>query len=241
MLRVIRWIAYLLIGLAIGFGISKALKQKTMETEIESEAEIPSLGKFTDTGKNSATEESTNENTNKDSIKSEEGKKSNHTSANPAIGGPFTLIDQNGKTVTDKDFLGKYSLLFFGFTYCPQVCPTELHKMARILDMLGDKANNIQPVFVSVDPGRDTPEVMKEYVSQFHPKLIGLTGSKEQIENIKNAYKVFSKKIEMGGKDNYMVNHSAFMYLMNPEGKNIAIYPSKDTAEQIAKDIKSKI
>lgn len=156
------------------------------------------------------------------------------------IGGSFALIDQNGQAVTEQNYANAYKLVFFGFTYCPAVCPTELQKVALILDDLAEDGDVITPIFVSVDPERDTPEQMKQYVEQFHPRLVGLTGSFEQIEAVKQSFRVYATKTENEFMDEYMVDHSAFLYLMDQENKMIALYPSTDTAEQIAQDIKSR-
>jgi protein SCO1/2 len=111
------------------------------------------------------------------------------------VGGPFSLTDHTGRKVTDKDFLGKYMLVFFGYTYCPDLCPTELQVMSAALDKLGAKADDIQPIFITFDPQRDTPEVLKLYISNFHPRLVGLTGTPEEIAAAK-AYRVYYSKLE---------------------------------------------
>ncbi|MGQ0527870.1 MAG: SCO family protein [Alphaproteobacteria bacterium] len=156
------------------------------------------------------------------------------------VGGPFTLIDQDGKTVTEKSYPGQYKLVFFGFTYCPFICPTELGRMAKVMDMLGADADKIQPVFISTDPGRDTPPVMKEYVTKFHPKLVGLTGTPTQIEAAKQNYRVFAKKVEGAAEGDYSLDHSTFTYLMGLSGEFLSVYRSEDTADYIAQDIRSK-
>ncbi len=155
------------------------------------------------------------------------------------VGGGFSLLDHNSKAVTEADFAGKYKLIFFGFTFCPAVCPTELQKMARVLDQL--KEANIQPLFVSVDPERDTADVMKGYVAQFHPAIVGLTGSRAQVDKMLEGYKVYASKVENDMMDGYMMDHSAFMYLMGPDDALITLYPAQDTAEQIAEDIKKRL
>ena len=136
------------------------------------------------------------------------------------VGGPFSLTDQTGRKVTDKDFLGKYMLVFFGYTYCPDLCPTELQVMSAALDNLGAKADDIQPIFISFDPQRDTPEVLKQYVSNFHPRLVGLTGTPEEIAAAAKAYRVFYSKLEnRSGPDTYLMDHSTITYLMDKQGK----------------------
>jgi len=156
------------------------------------------------------------------------------------LGGPFSLTDHNGKAVTEKDYAGSYKLLFFGFTFCPMVCPTELQKMTLIMNELGEAGAKIQPLFITVDPERDDVEAIKIYVEQFHPRLIGLTGTREQIDDVMNAYRVYATKVENEMMDGYMINHSAYTYLMDPEDELIAIYPAKDTAMDIVNDIKGR-
>ncbi len=156
------------------------------------------------------------------------------------IDGDFELVNQDGETVTQDTYAGQYKLIFFGFTYCPAICPTELQKMKLIMDELGPMADEFTPIFISVDPERDTPEVIKEYVAQFHPKLIGLTGTLEQIEKVENAYSVYATKVENDMMDEYMMDHSAFMYFMDDENNLIDLYPSTDTVDDIVKSIKEK-
>jgi cytochrome oxidase Cu insertion factor (SCO1/SenC/PrrC family) len=136
------------------------------------------------------------------------------------VGGPFSLTDQTGRKVTDKDFRGHYMLVFFGYTYCPDICPTELQVMSAALDNLGPKAEAIQPIFITFDPQRDTPEVLKQYVSNFHPRLVGLTGTPEEIAVVAKAYRVFYNKLEdTSGPDTYLMDHSTITYLMDKQGK----------------------
>ncbi len=234
MLRAIRLITFLAIGLLIGFGIVNYQKNRSMEQDIAGEEEISSLS--TASGDAGADEGSAG------TIL-----KPTETAPDPAmpgvqIGGAFSLTDHNGKAVTEKDYAGSYLLVFFGFASCPEVCPTELQKIAQVLELLGEeKAAKIQPLFITVDPERDTPEALKAYVAEFHPKLVGLTGTAEQIEAVKKAYRVYASKVQMEGMEGYMMDHSAFTYFMGPDGANIGIYPAKDTAEQIAEAIKGKI
>jgi cytochrome oxidase Cu insertion factor (SCO1/SenC/PrrC family) len=135
------------------------------------------------------------------------------------VGGPFTLTDQDGRKVTDKDFVGKYMLVFFGYTYCPDLCPTELQVMSAALDSLGAKADAIQPIFISFDPERDTPEVLKQYVGNFHPRLVGLTGTPDEIASVAKTYRVFFSRVENSASDTYLMDHSTIMYLMDPQGR----------------------
>jgi protein SCO1/2 len=139
------------------------------------------------------------------------------------IGGPFTLTDQNGRTVTEKDFLGKYSLLVFGYTFCPDICPTELGLVTEALNKLGPKGDAITPVFITIDPKRDTVENVKNYVASFHPRFVGLTGSEEQIKQAASAYRVYYAKADGGDakSDTYLMDHSTFIYLMGPKGEYV--------------------
>lgn len=156
------------------------------------------------------------------------------------VGGPFNLVDQDGNEVTDKSYSG-YKLIYFGFTMCPMICPTGLQKIAKTLDMMGKDGEVITPILISVDPERDTPPVMKEYVKQFHPRLVGLSGSKEQVESTEKSYRVFASKVQDESATEYSMDHSSFTYLMSPDGKLLALYRDSDTAEVMAKDIKKKI
>jgi len=154
------------------------------------------------------------------------------------IGGPFTLVDQNGRTRTDAEFRGKLMLIYFGYTFCPDICPTELQTMSDALDALGDKANLVQPIFVTVDPERDTPAVVKDYVSHFHPRFVGLTGTPAQIEAATKAYRVYAAKAPAkdGGKD-YLMDHTGLVYLMDTDGKYLANFVPQTTAQEMAKTI----
>lgn len=135
------------------------------------------------------------------------------------IGGPFTLTDQNGRRVTEKDFLGKYMLIFFGYTYCPDVCPTELQVMTAALDEMGAAAEQIQPIFITVDPQRDTPDIVKSYVENFGPRLVGLTGSADEIAVAAKAYRVYFAKAGKTDSQDYLMDHSSIIYLMGPDGQ----------------------
>jgi protein SCO1/2 len=135
------------------------------------------------------------------------------------VGGPFTLTDHTGKRVTDQDFRGKFVLMFFGFTNCPDVCPTALQVMAAALDKLGPNAERITPVLVSVDPEHDTPSVLAAYVASFHPRLVGLTGSQSEIDAIAKAYRVYVKKVpDPKSTAGYTMDHSSIIYVLGPDG-----------------------
>jgi protein SCO1/2 len=136
------------------------------------------------------------------------------------IGGPFEMLNQNGVKVTEKDFAGKPKLMFFGYTYCPDVCPTELQIMSATLDQLGDQAKDVQPIFVTIDPERDTPPVLKSYLESFGPRWTGLTGTPEQIRGITRAWHVFyEKRDNKDAPKDYLMDHSSFIFLMGPDGK----------------------
>jgi protein SCO1/2 len=154
------------------------------------------------------------------------------------LGGPFTLQDTSGMTVTDHDFRGKYMLVYFGYTFCPDVCPTTLNQVADALDRLGPKANALQAIFITVDPKRDTPPVMKQYVTAFSPRLIGLTGTPEQIAQVAKEYRVYYAEHRTGpGADDYSMDHSSILYLMGPDGKFIAPVRADASGEELASDL----
>jgi protein SCO1/2 len=155
------------------------------------------------------------------------------------IGGPFSLVDQTGAQVTDRTYAGRYRLIYFGYTFCPDACPTELQVMAQAMDDLGADAAKVQPIFVTIDPARDTPGQLAAYVPQFDKRLVGLTGSAEQIAAIAREYKVYYAKAETGGAlDAYAMNHSSFVYLMDPNGKFLTVFSSDDAADKIAASIR---
>lgn len=158
-----------------------------------------------------------------------------------SVGGPFRLTDHTGKAVTDADYRGKYLLIYFGYTFCPDVCPTELSTMAAALDALGPEAERVQPLFVTVDPERDTVAHLAEYVPLFHPRLIGLTGTPEQVRDVARAYRVYAAKSPGSAGENYLMDHSSFVYLMGPDGKFVAVFPGAAGSEKMAGDIKKRI
>lgn len=152
--------------------------------------------------------------------------------AGARIGGPFTLTDQDGKPFSSENLKGKYSLVYFGYTYCPDVCPVDLqHMMAgfRLFEKSDpDRAAKIQPVFITVDPARDTAENVKKFVGQFHPRLIGLTGTDAQIAEAAKAYVVQYHKVENSNPENYLMAHTQLAYLMDPDGNPVALIPTDD-------------
>lgn len=162
----------------------------------------------------------------------------------PQIGGPFHLIDDNGNLFTEKDLLGKFSILYFGFTKCPDVCPEELEILAEVLRTTNKDEKRIQPIFVTCDPARDTPEILKEYLSDFHPDIIGLTGTYDEIKNMCKEYRVyFSTPPDLKPGDDYLVDHSIFFYLMDPEGNFIDVlgrnYNAKEATEKVLEHLDS--
>lgn len=150
-----------------------------------------------------------------------------------AIGGPFTLVDQTGATVTDADVLAKPALVYFGYTFCPDVCPLDNARNAEAVDILEKRGLDVTPVFISVDPERDTPKVMADFVSNLHPKMIGLTGTPEQTKAVSQAYKTYFKA-QPGGGDYYLVDHSTFTYLMLPGTGFADFYRREATPDEIA-------
>lgn len=151
------------------------------------------------------------------------------------IGGAFALTDQSGKTRTDADFRGQLLLVYFGFTYCPDICPTDLQQIGLAMDQLGDHARSVQPLFITLDPERDTAEHLAQYVPLFHPRLIGLTGSTDAVRSAADAYRVYYKRVVTGARpDDYTVDHSAFIYLMDRDGKYLTFFPPGTDAAKIA-------
>jgi protein SCO1/2 len=156
------------------------------------------------------------------------------------IGGAFQLVNQDGKTVTDKDFAGKYMLVYFGFTSCPMICPTDMSDITVALNSLDkEQLEKIQPIFISVDPKRDTAEKMKSFIASFHPKFIGLTGTKEQVDAAEKVYRVYAKEVKEEGKEDYTMDHSAYTYLMGTDGKYLAHFGHEQTPEEIAVGLKT--
>jgi protein SCO1/2 len=158
-----------------------------------------------------------------------------------ALGGPFTLVDHTGRTVTERDFAGRPMLLYFGFTYCPDVCPTELGTIAAALDALGAAGERVTPVLVTIDPERDTPAALADYVSRFHPRMIGLTGSSEQVAQAARAYRVYYAKVRPRDSTDYLMDHSSFIYFVGPDGRVRSLFRPETTPEAIAAAITSQL
>lgn len=157
------------------------------------------------------------------------------------IGGPFALIDQNGARRTDADFRGKLLLVYFGFTYCPDVCPTDLQQIGLAVDRLGPAGDGVQPLFVTLDPGRDTPEILKGYMPLFHPRFVGLTGDAAAIQEAARAYRVYVKRIEREDGSDYTLDHSAFIYLMGRDGRYLGFFPPGTSAERLAEALRGTL
>jgi len=156
------------------------------------------------------------------------------------IGGPFRLVDQNGRPRTDKDFRGRYVLVYFGYTYCPDVCPTTLETVADALAKLGPRADRIVPVFITVDPERDSPAVLKKYLGEFGNRFVGLTGSLADITKVAHAYRVYFAKHPMPG-GGYSVDHSSTLYLLGPDGKLVTFYDTSTNSAALAADLQARL
>ncbi len=154
-----------------------------------------------------------------------------------AIGGPFQLVDQSGATVTEKNLQGKPSIVFFGFTHCPDVCPTALFEMSEILRAMGKDADRVNAYFISVDPERDNKDAMKDYLSSFDPHLKGLTGDPEAVAKVLSAYRVYAKKVPLKDGD-YTMDHTALTYLMDREGRFVAPFNLNRKPEEAAADLR---
>src|SRR5208283_2809748 len=158
------------------------------------------------------------------------------------VGGPFTLLDGDGKAVSDTAFRGRYMLVYFGYTYCPDVCPTTLTTVEQAMDKLGVEASRVQPIFITVDPQRDTPSVMKQYVEAFSPRLIGLTGSPDAIAHVAQEYKVYyAIHRTPGDNGTYTVDHSSILYLMGRDGRFIEPIPADSTPDAMAQAIRQQV
>lgn len=157
------------------------------------------------------------------------------TTGTAAIGGPFTLVSTHGENVTNQSYRGKWLLIFFGYTYCPDVCPTALNNISVALEKLGPDASKLQPLFITVDPQRDTRDVMTEYLKSFDPRIVGLTGAQAQIGSVVKEYRVYvaQQNSESGGND-YLVSHSGYVYLMDPQGAFVNVIQGTESGEAIA-------
>ncbi len=159
-----------------------------------------------------------------------------------AIGGPFTLTGSHGETVTDRDLRGRFALIYFGYTFCPDVCPTTLNTLATALGAMGPEANRITPVFITVDPQRDTPAVLRSYVAAFSPRLRGFTGTPAQIAAVEREYRVYAARHVTGpGPGDYTMDHTSLIYLMDPQGRFVTVIRADQTPAEMAADIQSHL
>ncbi len=154
-----------------------------------------------------------------------------------AIGGPFELTGANGQTVTDRSFAGRFRLVYFGYSACRDVCPTTLNEVGRAMDLLGDRASSVQPLFITVDPQHDTPEVLRSYLSAFTPRLVGLTGTPVQIHRVQQEYRLASTIHPAATGKGYVVDHGSVLYLMGPDGHYVAPIRADETGAEMASDI----
>ena len=156
------------------------------------------------------------------------------------VGGPFTLVAGDGRTVTERDFKGTPFLVFFGFTHCPDICPTKLQEMSEVFAKLGRQGSKVRALFITVDPERDTPEIMKSYVSSFDDRIVGLTGSREEVEKVAKAYRAFARRVPTKDGD-YTMEHTSLVYLMNRDGLFVGSLnldrPPEEAAREIAKEL----
>jgi cytochrome oxidase Cu insertion factor (SCO1/SenC/PrrC family) len=154
-----------------------------------------------------------------------------------SIGGPFSLTDNKGQTKTDRDFRGRYMLIYFGYTYCPDVCPTALQSMTQAMDRLAPETQaKITPIFITIDPERDTAKQLDAYVENFHPRMVGLTGTPEQIAQTARLYRVYFGRAKDSGQESteYLMDHSSIIFLMNPEGDYVTHFTHATTPEKMA-------
>lgn len=158
------------------------------------------------------------------------------------VGGPFSLVDQTGKRVTDQDFRGRYMLIYFGYTYCPDVCPASLQVISAALDRIGPDAGNVTPIFITIDPARDTPAKIGEYVKSFHPGFVGLTGSASEIAAVLKAYRVYAKKVPDEKEPSaYTMDHSSVVYLMGPDGDLVTFMADSTKVDTLATQLRKAL
>jgi cytochrome oxidase Cu insertion factor (SCO1/SenC/PrrC family) len=167
------------------------------------------------------------------------------TTGSALIGGPFTLTDQSGQRRSETDLEGRYALVYFGYTYCPDICPTSLSTMTQGIDLLAeqapDKAKAVLPVFITVDPERDTVEALASYAEHFHPRLLALTGTEAEVAAAAKAYRIYYQKVEESGASDYLMDHSSILYLMGPDGSYLTHFTHASTAEEIAKSLAERV
>ncbi len=154
----------------------------------------------------------------------------------------YSLVNQDGEEVSEKTYAGKYQMVYFGFTFCPDICPTELQKITEALNNTNAQiVEKIQPIFISVDPERDTPEVIKQYLASFHPKFVGFTGTEDAVDVAIDGFKIYAAKVDDPELSDYMINHSSYIYLIAPNGDLLALYKKDDTPDDIQTGLKKFI
>ena len=156
-----------------------------------------------------------------------------------AVGGPFSLADMRGKRVSLADFRGNVVILYFGYTFCPDVCPTDLYAIAEMMNLLGAEASRVQPVFVTLDPERDTPATLGPYVESFHPRFVALSGSERETREVATAYKAFFEKVQQPGASGYVIDHTAFTYVIDAHGTYAGFFPPGTSGERMAALVRS--
>lgn len=160
----------------------------------------------------------------------------------PKLGGPFELVDQTGKLRTDEDFKGQYLLIYFGFVFCPDICPVEMEKQTHAVELVdAEVGKDVTPIFISVDPRRDTPAAIAEYCKEFHPRIVGMTGTPEQVKKVSRAYRVYYNEGLKTDEQDYLIDHSIIHYFMGPDGKFIDFFGRNMTAREMADKMKEQI
>lgn len=161
--------------------------------------------------------------------------------AGVSLGGPFTLVNQASQPVTERDFAGQWMLVYFGFTFCPDVCPTELGTIAAAVDAMGPAGAAVTPVLISIDPQRDTPAALADYVGRFHPRMQGLTGTPEQVAEAARRYRVFFARVQRPDNTDYLMDHSSFIYLVGPDARVRALFRPETSPEAMAASVSGQI
>ena len=161
--------------------------------------------------------------------------------AGMSLGGAFELTNQAGQPVTERDFAGRWLLVYFGFTWCPDICPTELGTIAAALDAMGPSGDSVTPILITIDPERDTPEQLAEYVSRFHPRMLGLTGTAEQLAAVARRYRVYYARVQRPDMPDYLMDHSSFIYLVGPDGRVRALFRPETSPESLAAAVQAQL
>ena len=158
-----------------------------------------------------------------------------------SLGGAFELVNQAGQPVTERDFAGRWMLVYFGFTYCPDICPTELGTIAAALDVMGPAGEVVTPVLITIDPGRDTPAALADYVSRFHPRMQGLTGTPEQVAAAARRYRVYFSRVQRPDMTDYLMDHSSFIYLVGPDARVRSLFRPETSPETLAAAVQAQL